>query len=75
MDQCRRDRTSLDSRVKRLEDDTEKLIQNLDSEKRVVDRLENNLKESNNEVLASQKKFDGSNSKLKNCVAELVSCS
>ena len=67
------DRASLDSRVKRLEDDTEKLIQNLDSEKRIVDRLENNLKDRNKEVIASEKKFDGVNSSLKNCMTELVS--
>ncbi|KAJ1521291.1 hypothetical protein ONE63_002969 [Megalurothrips usitatus] len=73
LDQCRNDRGSLESRVKRLEDDTDKLVQKTDTERQKIDRLENNLKESNTEVEAAKKKFDDASFSLKNCVTELES--
>ncbi|XP_034244622.1 myosin-2 heavy chain, non muscle-like [Thrips palmi] len=73
LDQCRRDRSTLEGRVKRLEEDNDKLVQTVESEKQTAQRLEGNLKESNKETLASEKKFDGANTKWKMCVTELDS--
>ncbi|XP_026272907.1 uncharacterized protein LOC113202749 [Frankliniella occidentalis] len=73
LDQCRHDRGTFEGRVKRLEDDTEKLVQKLDSEKQQEERLESNLKEKNKEALDSEKKFNDATSSLKMCKTELES--
>lgn len=73
LDQCRHDRSTLEGRVKRLEEDNDKLVQSVDSEKQTAQRLEAKLKESNKETLASEKKYDNANTKWKMCVTELVS--